>query len=323
MKSFLFIALLGICLHSLAHAQQPISASRKSSGTVQTAAVVKSTSNSAISARTQFAAASGKKIAYRSLGQGTPVILCNRLRGILDSWDPAFLDGLAKSYRVIIFDYSGIGSSDGSLPVKIAEVAEDISFLATHLKLEKFILGGWSYGGLVAQTFATRYPQKISHLILLGTNPPGQNQHPLEQAFLDATMHEVNDLADETVLFFEPASEFSRHAAKSYFERINTRTVDKDIPVPREKWNNYFAGAKDYAADEYGSRKKLAKITVPILVISGDHDPACPIENWYALSRKIPNLQMIMLGQTGHGPQNQYPELVVRYITDFVKYARL
>jgi pimeloyl-ACP methyl ester carboxylesterase len=323
MKSIFFIALIGICTHSFAQAQERLSASRKSSSSTQTNTVLKFTSVSAINARTQFATGSGRKIAYRSIGQGTPVILCNRLRGILDSWDPAFLDELAKSYRVIIFDYSGIGSSEGSLPVKIAEVAEDVNFLASRLKLDKFVLGGWSYGGLVAQTYATHYPQKVSHLILLGTNPPGQNQHPLEQVFLDATMREFNDLADETVLFFEPASEFSREAAKRYFERINERTVDKDPPVPKEKWNNYFAGAKDYAADEYGSRAKLATINVPILVISGDHDPACPIENWYALSRKIPNLQMIMLGKTGHGPQNQYPELVVRYIGDFLKYARL
>jgi len=278
---------------------------------------------SAIDARTQYATGSGKRIAYRSIGQGAPLILCNRLRGILDSWDPAFLDELAKSYRVIIFDYSGIGSSEGSLPVKMAEVAEDITFLASQLNLGKFILGGWSYGGLVAQTFASHYPEKVSHLILLGANPPGRNEHPLEQVFLDATMHEVNDLADETILFFEPASELSREAARRYFERINARTVDNDILVPQEKWGNYFAGAQDFAADEYGSRTKLATINVPILVISGDHDPACPIENWYALSRKMPNLQIIMLGQTGHGPQNQYPELVVRYITGFVQYARL
>ncbi|GGM97120.1 alpha/beta hydrolase [Dyadobacter beijingensis] len=278
---------------------------------------------SAIEARTQHAAETGKKVAYRSIGQGMPVILCNRLRGILDSWDPAFLDELAKSYRVIIFDYSGIGSSEGSLPVKIAEVAEDVTFLASQVQLDQFILGGWSYGGLVAQTFATRYPHKVSHLVLLGTNPPGRNAHPLEQAFLDATMHEINDLEDEVVLFFEPESAFSRRAAQSYFGRIHARRDDKDIPVPKEKWANYFAGAQDYAADEYGSRAKLATINVPILVISGDHDPACPVENWYALSRQIPNLQMITLGQTGHGPQNQYPELVTRYIDDFVKYTRL
>lgn len=84
-----------------------------------------------------------------------------------------------------------------------------------------------------------------------------------------------------------------------------------------------FAGAKDYAVDDFGSRKKRAQINVTILVIPGDHDPACPIGNWYALSRKIPNLQLIMLGQTGHGPQSQYPALTVQYIRNFVNHAPL
>jgi pimeloyl-ACP methyl ester carboxylesterase len=312
MKHYYILILLLIASSTFAQS------GKKTSGNLSRVKLV-----SASNVRTSFAVSAGKKIAYRSIGQGTPVILCNRLRGILDSWDPAFLDELAKTHRVVIFDYSGIGSSNGELPGKIADVAEDINFLASFLKIQKFVLGGWSYGGLVAQTYATHYPEKVSHLILLGTNPPGANEHPLEQVFLDATMKEENDLADETILFFEPKSEFSRKAAKAYFERIAARTVDRNIAVPKEKWNLYFAGAKDYAADEYGSRAKLAKINVPILVISGDHDPACPIENWYALSRKIPNLQMIMLGQTGHGPQNQYPALTVKYIIDFVKYSTL
>ncbi len=277
----------------------------------------------AVNCRTQFASSGNKKIAYRTIGKGKPVILCNRLRGVLDSWDPAFLDELGKTFQVIIFDYSGIGSSGGKLPVKIADVADDISFLASYLKLDKFALGGWSYGGLVAQTFATHYPEKISHLILLGTNPPGANKYPLEQAFLDATMKVENDLNDELILFFEPNSALSRNAARQSHERIAARTIDRDPPVPQEVWNLYFAGAKDYATDDYGSREKLAKINVPILVISGDHDPACPIENWYALSRKMSNLQLIMLGQTGHGPQHQYPELTVQYINSFVALAEL
>jgi pimeloyl-ACP methyl ester carboxylesterase len=277
----------------------------------------------AVNCRTQFASFGNKRIAYRSIGKGKPIILCNRLRGVLDSWDPAFLDELGKTFQVFIFDYSGIGSSGGTLPLKIADVAEDISFLAAHLKLDKFALGGWSFGGLVAQTFATHHPEKLSHLILLGTNPPGANKHPLERAFLDATMKVDNDLNDELVLFFEPKSAFSRAAARQSNERIAARTIDRDPPVPQEVWPRYFAGAKDYAEDAYGSRDKLATINVPILVISGDHDPACPIENWYALNGKLPNLQLIMLGQTGHGPQHQYPELTVAYINTFAALAEL
>lgn len=55
--------------------------------------------NSAVNTPTRYAVIAEKKIAYRTLGKGETIILCNRFRGILDSWDPAFLDGLAKEFR--------------------------------------------------------------------------------------------------------------------------------------------------------------------------------------------------------------------------------
>ena len=59
---------------------------------------------SAVSAKTKFVETGGKKIAYRSIGSGQPIILVNRFRGNLDSWDLAFLDALASTYNVITID---------------------------------------------------------------------------------------------------------------------------------------------------------------------------------------------------------------------------
>jgi pimeloyl-ACP methyl ester carboxylesterase len=274
-----------------------------------------------IAAKTAYATMPGKKLAYRSIGHGDPIIFCNRFRGVLDSWDPAFLDELAKEFRVIIFDYSGIGLSSGELPIVIADVAEDVKDLAQFLKLEKFIIGGWSYGGTVAQTFSVRYPQLITHTILIGTNPPGQNANPPEKIFLETSAKPVNDLADEVILFFEPASAVSREAAKLSHERIAKRVNDKDIPVPVEKFARYFMGVADYTKDSLNSREKLGKLSTPVLCLSGDHDCVCPIENWYPLTRKMPNLQIIMLPHAGHGPQHQYVELSVKYISDFIHHT--
>ena len=56
----------------------------------------------------------GRPLAYRRIGRGKPIVLCNRFRGTLDSWDPAFIDGLADGgFDVIWFDYSGLGLSTG------------------------------------------------------------------------------------------------------------------------------------------------------------------------------------------------------------------
>src|ERR1035437_4727779 len=55
---------------------------------------VKST-GSAVTAPTRFVEVGGRKLAYRTIGKGKPIVLCNRFRGVLDLWDPAFIDGLA------------------------------------------------------------------------------------------------------------------------------------------------------------------------------------------------------------------------------------
>ena len=85
---------------------------------------------SALVARTQFAESNGRKIAYRSIGGGQPILLCNRFRGVLDTWDPAFIDALARHFRVITFDYSGMGRSTGKATFEQHSLANDARDLA-------------------------------------------------------------------------------------------------------------------------------------------------------------------------------------------------
>lgn len=272
----------------------------------------------AINSTTQFAETNGRKIAFRSTGNGEPVILCQRFRGNLDDWDPAFLDELAKEYRVIIFDYTGLGSSTGSTPNTMAGFAKDVTDLATALHLEKFIIGGWSFGGWVAQIVTTESPALVSQTILIGTKPPGKVNHPFEDIFFQTALKPSNDFADEIILFFEPASVFSRDAAKRSHERIAKRT-DRDILVKVEQLHFYTEGGKDYVADPYNARQKLMTTKIPMLVISGDHEICFPPENWFDLNRKLPTTQVVVIPQSGHGPQHQYPEMVATYIKTFLK----
>jgi pimeloyl-ACP methyl ester carboxylesterase len=67
----------------------------------------------AVNTKMKFIETSDRKIAYRSIGKGLPIIMVNRFRGNLDTWDPAFLDALASRFYVITIDYSGIGLSTG------------------------------------------------------------------------------------------------------------------------------------------------------------------------------------------------------------------
>jgi len=153
---------------------------------------------------------------------------------------------------------------------------------------------------------------------LIGTKPPGKNEHPIEQIFYDTAWKPSNSLEDEIILFFGPASEASREAAKLSHDRIARRTSDLSVPIPLNLLEYLVKGAHDYEADKYNAREKLTTTRIPILVISGDHEICFPPQNWFALVRKLPTAQLIIIPQAGHGPHHQYPEMVAEYITTFI-----
>jgi pimeloyl-ACP methyl ester carboxylesterase len=97
----------------------------------------------AVNTKMKFIETSDRKIAYRSIGKGLPIIMVNRFRGNLDTWDPAFLDALASRFNVITIDYSGIGLSSGvSCATDILSMAKDVKDVAEALKLTKIIIAG-------------------------------------------------------------------------------------------------------------------------------------------------------------------------------------
>ena len=276
------------------------------------------TLSEALSSKTKFIEVNGQRFAYRSIGTGLPIIMLNRFRGTLDTWDPAFLGGLAGTFNVITIDYSGVGLSTGKCASDVLSMAKDVKAVAEALKLSKFIIVGWSLGAMVTQTIITKYPELVSRAILIGTTPPGKNTGVPEKEFWDRALKTVTDLDDGTVLFFEPKSESSKNAAKLSFGRMAQRTDDLDIPVSKECWDNQRKAIEDFREDKYNTLGELKKSTIPTLLIMGDHDIAFRVEDWYPLIGDLESTQVIVMPRAGHGPQHQYPDLVAKYITDFI-----
>ncbi|WP_413576175.1 alpha/beta fold hydrolase [Bdellovibrio sp. HCB290] len=273
----------------------------------------------AVKAKTEQAKLSeGRTIAYRSVGKGYPIILANRFRGNLDTWDPAFLDALAKTNRVITYDYVGTGLSKGTQADSNLKMATEIKELAEALKIKKFAVGGWSYGGMIAQMALTEFPDIISHGILIGTRLPGADVAPPQKVFFEHALKPVNDFNDETVLFFNPAYPASMKAAKESHDRIAARKSDKDIAMTEAQWNTLLKN-RDYVLDTHGTYKKLQETKIPVLGILGENDISFAAEDWFKAKGKFPTVDMIYFAQTGHGPQHQYPELSAKYITEFLK----
>ncbi|MDS4042879.1 MAG: alpha/beta hydrolase [Candidatus Competibacter sp.] len=278
-------------------------------------------SRSAVTAPTQFVMIDGRRIAYRSLGDGPPLILCNRFRGVLDVWDPAFLDALAENFRVITFDFSGLGQSTGRATYERKALAKDAKDLADALDLERFVIGGWSLGGMAAQVVAARYTERVTHMILIGTTSPGKVNHPPEPIFMQTALKPDNDLEDEIILFFEPKSAASRAAAQRSHDRIAQRTTDLSPPIPEETYLRMLAETRheDLFHDDGGYRDFLKSTSIPILVISGDHEIVFPVENWFDLNRECQSVHLVVFPQMGHGPHHEAPQMCADLIASFVR----
>lgn len=273
-----------------------------------------------LSAPTQFVDLQDRRLAYRSIGRGKPLVLCTRFRGTLDTWDPAFLDELARQdLQVIIFDYTGLGQSSGERNYSPAVLARDPIDLSIALKLESPAIGGWSLGGMAAQIALAMAPGSFTHAVLMGTSPPGPVVKKADPLFAQTATRPTNTLEDETLLFFEPASPASRAAAERSAQRIGLRRTDRSPDVPWEFAAAALAnGPKEAPFPAPQILEFLRTTSTPILHIGGDHDIVFPVENWYALNQTLPTLQLITLPRSGHGPHHQYPIAAARHIGTFL-----
>jgi len=279
----------------------------------------KKMTNNALTTATQYATIDNKQIAYRKIGEGTPIILANRFRGTLDSWDPLFLDLLAEKNTVVTFDYSGIGYSEGELPMDLHQVAAEVVKIADHLNYDKFIVGGWSYGGLISQYTTFLYPTRVLGTLVIGSNPMGESSTPLSPLFLEKALQPSYTPEDIITLFFEPTSEKSAAAGIASLHRIAQRYDESKVPVKMETLQRYFAVQEQLTQDADNFRGAYKTLQTPVLAISGDNDISFAVENWFPLLKNAPTLQHIIFPNTGHAPHFQYPELTTAYIQTFIK----
>ena len=276
--------------------------------------------HTAVNTPTRFVEVKGRRLAYRDIGQGVPIILCLRFRGVLDSWDPAFLDALAANHRVITFDYSGLGQSTGEPSYVRKKMAQDAIDLADALGLERFVIGGWSLGGIAAQVVARLHPERVLKAILIGTTPPGKVRLGSKPIFYERALKPVNDLDDEIVLFFHPDSEKSRAAALASHKRIAARTTDLSPAIPIGTVLRIMTESKgdDIFVDDNGYLDFLKTTDIPMLVISGDQEIVFPVENWFDLTPQTKSVHLMVFPRMGHGPQHEAPQVCADLITSFI-----
>jgi len=259
------------------------------------------------------------KIVYRVYGDkgGTPLVLLSALGFTLDAWDPAVVNGLAKSSTVIIFDNKGVGASTGKTPSSIAEMAQDAISFIKATGYSKVNLLGFSMGGFIAQEIVETEPQLVNKLILVGTGPQGSEGLGEIGKILTAA---ANLPAEEQYLagFFSP-SERSRQAGKESFARVQSKKEGHDLPLSKESFGAAFTAVLGWAQPDPAKFERAKTVTTPVLIVGGQYDIFIPVVNEVRLYQALPNARLVLLPDAGHASFFQYPELFLQEAGYFLK----
>jgi pimeloyl-ACP methyl ester carboxylesterase len=267
---------------------------------------------------TQTINAGGVEFAYRQLGPatGVPVVLLTHLAAVLDNWDPRVVDGIAAKHRVITFDNRGVGASSGSTPTTIEEMARDAVAFIRALGLDQVDLFGFSMGGMIAQVIAQEEPQLVRKMILAGTGPAGGEgiDQVTRISLLDTARGLLTRQDPKQFLFFTRTPN-GRRAGKEFLARVEERTNDRDKAISVGAFR-----AQLKAIHRWGQQQPadLASIHQPVLAINGDSDKMVPTNNTVDLAQRLPNSQLVLYPDAGHGGVFQFHQDFVKRALEFL-----
>jgi pimeloyl-ACP methyl ester carboxylesterase len=117
----------------------------------------------------------GRRLAWRTVGSGPPLLLVNGYAATGGDWDPQLLRRLGESFELVSPDNRGMGSSQLGDPagLTVDGMARDLERLLDVLAIERAPVVGWSMGGFVAQRLALRAPARVERMALLASDPGG------------------------------------------------------------------------------------------------------------------------------------------------------
>ena len=269
--------------------------------------------------KTQFISVGGTNFAYRKLGMNTgiPVICLNHLGAVLDYFDPKIIDGLAKKHQVIAFDNRGVGASGGATPKTVAAMAKDAIAFIRALGYEKVDLFGFSLGGFISQEILLQEPQLVRKVILAGTGPAGGVgiDKVTSIAYVDVIKARLTFRDPRFYLFFTTTHN-GKQAARHFIKRTRQRTKENRDKKPKLKTFN----AQLKAIHAWGLQKPadLSGIKQPVLVVNGESDKMVPSINSFDLAQRLPNSEIVIYKDAGHGGHFQYHQVFVKKALEFL-----
>lgn len=247
------------------------------------------------------------EFAYRELGTdnfGPPVVCLIHLAAVLDNWDPRVMDSLAEKHRVITFDNRGVGASSGKPAASIEEMANDAISFIKAMGLRQVDIFGFSMGGMIAQEIALVEPGLVRKMILTGTGPAGGEgiSSVARVTYYDMIRGLLTRQDPKQFLFFTRTPSGIR-AGKEFLRRLKERSENRDKEITVTALQAQLKALRRWGAKQPAD---LSSIKHPVLVANGDSDRMVPSKNTHDLAQRLPNSELIIYPDSGHGAVFQF-----------------
>jgi pimeloyl-ACP methyl ester carboxylesterase len=249
-------------------------------------------------------AANGIDYAYRDTGGGeggVPLVLLQHFRGNLDNWDPALIDALASTRRVITFDNAGVGGSTGTTPNTVEQMAYDAIAFITAMDLGQVDLLGFSIGSFVAQQIALTRPAIVRRLVLASSAPQGAAGMHGWAAEVIGAVGTPQTSPEEYLGVFFAHSPSSRQAGGQALQRMYARTQDRDTATTWATREAQYDAVCTWGIPDHALLQRLSCLQMPVFVANGDSDPMILPHYSYLLAGLIPQARVKIYPDSAHG----------------------
>jgi pimeloyl-ACP methyl ester carboxylesterase len=225
----------------------------------------------------------GCRLNYELHGSGgDPMILLEGLGGDVPGWRRNIPE-LSKRLRVVAYDFRGNGASDEpAAPCTMGTFVQDTLALADHLGLERFLVYGQSFGGMVAQELTLTEPRRIASLILACTHCGGSHVTPVPDRKTSK-------------------GESWRSLYSDAFVALHPDHVAEDLRIGSMQPRHPVGGRRQWEAMQaFDTYDRLPQIQTPTLILHGTADKVVAPANAEVLASRIPGAELVWLSGAGH-----------------------
>jgi non-heme chloroperoxidase len=248
---------------------------------------------------------------YERAGTGLPLLFVHGLMCNHTFWDRQV--PLRRGFQVIRLDLRGHGDSSkprGNYSMQI--FADDLRHLVTALRLERFVLVGWSMGGIISQQAVSLLGDRIAGLVLVGTTASGSAVKGYPHAFKPEEQQIALKSIDDNYKGF--ARDLAPRLFKPGREELLQWTTQQLTKTPPYAARQSLEAL--FAADH---RKTLASIAVPTLVCHGKHDSIFPFGAGEFLRKGIKGAKLVAFDDSGHSPMLEEADRFNSELTAFAE----